>query len=354
MDNFIQMESSSSLRLTTALLAVVVGGGTLALTAHRRRRNHPDQQPQGDTATKSKTHSHSHHHGGKGGEEDESWESHVTEHDDGLEELWPGTLYRLQAKGCEMGPPVRNMILYRVPARRRATRQEQHFQWIIYNAIAVNEETLSEILKLGTPSVMIVPNCYHRCCAGVWKKRFPFLKVVCPQVARSKVEEVVSVDMSTKELCELAEWKNFINVTTIDGWGDFEDVVQVELEHDQQNKSDAKKKRAIMVCDMLFTVPINKDAGFMERLMVKAFDSSIELPPTGEIIVPKVARLSRIFAIKDWNKAEAWYRSYAKDNGAQTFAILVGHGPPVVEVKDSEGCTKALNGIADQLAKPRW
>jgi hypothetical protein len=306
--------SASSIAAATAVAVAV----TTALIVGFGRRGHKKRQH-------SKTH--------------ESWESHVGEHGP-LREIWPGTLYILEAPGCTMGPPVRNMIIYRVP--------DQSGRLVIFNGIAVNASTTADIEQLGTPTVLIVPNGLHRCCAAVWKAKYPELIVVCPAGAVDKVSEIVSVSMTTQNWATLADWTKWIQAKEIDGWCEFETVVEVSLDPSE------KGKRAMLVCDLLFTLPLSDKAGFIERLIVWFFDSSVRLPADGTIIIPKISRIGRVFGVKDWPKVEQWYRSYARNVGRSIAVIAVGHGLPVVQVDTTLGCTKALEGIAEQLVKPRW
>ena len=285
----------------------------------------------------------------KPAKEEETWESHVDEKHGDLEEIYPGVLYRLEAPGCEMGPPLRNMTIYRVPS----SEKDRPHRLVIISAIAVREDTLQEILALGTPTVMVVPNHMHRCCAGVWKRRFPNLTVVCvgakhPADSRKKIEDAVPVDMTTEELAAQPEWKDYIAVKRIEGWVHFEEIIEVKLDA-------AKNKKAMIVCDLLFTMIFPDHPGRIERAILWFFDSCVEKPASpSEMMIPKVSRVARIFGIRDWNKAEAWYRNYALEDGKNIYAILVAHGPPVVELDASKGCTEALVGVADQLVKPRW
>ena len=306
-------ESSSTLRVAATALAI----GAASLIAYK--------------ATKSKKKSSQ--------EIEETWESHCTGHGP-LEEVWPDTLFALEAKGSSRGPPTRNMVIYKVP--------DGSGRLVIYNGIAVNDITLEQIEKLGTPAVLVVPNYYHRCCAGVWKKRYPEIMVICPQVARENAEKVVKVTDTTENWANMPEWKEWIHTKKIEGWGDFETFLEVQLE----KKTGGKK--AVLVCDLLFTMPYDHNADYAVRFAVWIFDSSIELPPEGQIVVPKVARLSRIFAIKDWAKAEQWFRSYAREDGKDVAAICVGHGVVVKEIDPKNGCADAFVGVAVQLSKPRW
>lgn len=276
----------------------------------------------------------------------ESWEDHVASRHGSLQTICPGVLYVLEASGCDMGPPTRNMVIYRRPEGAKNNKENP---LMIYNAVAVDENMMEEIEALGKPTVLIVPNCYHRCCAAVYKKRYPDILVVCPEPARERILEVLEVDKTIDEWSKMEYYSKYVTSMAISGWGPFENVLELQLE------ASAKGKKAFVVCDLLFTVPYKDDAGYAERFMTWLFDSSIFLPTDkSEIIVPKIARLSRIFAVEDWGKAEKWYRAYARDEGKKVATIVVGHGPPVVEVDTREGCTKSFEGIADQLVKPRW
>lgn len=128
----------------------------------------------------------------------ETWESHVVNEHGPLSEVWPGTLYTLEAAGAGRGPPCRNMHIYKVP--------DGSDRLVVFNGIAVSEDTVQNIEKLGTPAILVVPNWHHRCCAGVWKRRFPAIAVVCPRCAVDKVQEVVPVDTSTQEWARQKEW----------------------------------------------------------------------------------------------------------------------------------------------------
>jgi len=279
------------------------------------------------------------------GEED-TWDSHVKEHGS-LQEIH-ANLYILEAAGCDRGPPKRNMMIYKVP-----DGSSKDHRLVIFNGIAVNEATLEEIEQLGKPTVLVVPNWHHMCCAGVWKRRYPDITVVCPEVAKDSVETIAAllVDASTQEWSQMSEWSKYIHIREIDGWAPFETVMEVELE------ANGKGKKAVLVADLLFTIPYCKEDGVVGKLITWIFDSSIDLPNDDDdttMIVPKVSRIARWFGIKNWKLAEQWYRKYAKNEGSKIAAILVGHGVPVKELNATDGCTKALEGVADQLVKPRW
>ena len=47
---------------------------------------------------------------------------------------------------------------------------------------------------------MVVPNRFHRLDAMFYKERYPTIQVVCPSVARERVEEIVPVDGDAEEV----------------------------------------------------------------------------------------------------------------------------------------------------------
>jgi hypothetical protein len=68
---------------------------------------------------------------------------------------------------------------------------------VIYSAIALHEAEMAALEELGTPRYLIVPNDLHRMDAKIWKDRYPALKVITPEGARAKVQEIVAVDATT-------------------------------------------------------------------------------------------------------------------------------------------------------------
>lgn len=116
----------------------------------------------------------------------DDWNTHVLPHgplEAHGEQVWSvaGTVAR--------GPLPRRMVVWR--------RDDGGL--VVHSAIAMNEEGMAALASLGAPSVMIVPNAYHRMDAAVWKARFPGLKVYAPAAARAAVEKIVAVDATIED-----------------------------------------------------------------------------------------------------------------------------------------------------------
>jgi hypothetical protein len=71
---------------------------------------------------------------------------------------------------------------------------------VVFSAIALDEPEMCVLEDWGRPSFLIVPNERHRKDARIWKDRYPNLRVIAPDGALAKVEEVVHVDATTDEL----------------------------------------------------------------------------------------------------------------------------------------------------------
>jgi hypothetical protein len=70
---------------------------------------------------------------------------------------------------------------------------------VIFSAIALDEDEMSALEAYGRPAFLIVPSDKHRLDAKTWKVRYPAIRVLAPEGAREKVEEVVPVDAVTAE-----------------------------------------------------------------------------------------------------------------------------------------------------------
>lgn len=109
--------------------------------------------------------------------------------------------------------------------RRMTVARLRDGRLVIFSAIALDEDEMSELERLGTPSFLIVPGVIHRMDAKTWKQRYPALKVLAPAGARKKVEEVVPVDATA------SSWDDpDVRFTAVAGTADREGALIVERE----------------------------------------------------------------------------------------------------------------------------
>ena len=104
-----------------------------------------------------------------------------------LIEVAPDILTVTGAIHMPIGDFPRRMTIVRLNDRRL----------VIFNAVALDEEEMRQIEAFGEPAFLIVPNDHHRLDAGIWKQRYPALRILTPPAARKKVEETVPVDATS-------------------------------------------------------------------------------------------------------------------------------------------------------------
>jgi len=83
------------------------------------------------------------------------------------EELAPGVW---RVVGSLAMPLKRNMIVYRL----------SDGTLLLYSVVAMDDEGLAALEKLGRPSVMVVPHTFHGMDAAFYKARYPDIQVVGP------------------------------------------------------------------------------------------------------------------------------------------------------------------------------
>lgn len=66
----------------------------------------------------------------------------------------------------------------------------------IHSAIAIDDRRQKQLESFGTPKFLVVPSTMHRLDAPIYKQTYPSIRVLCPEAARAKVEDKVSVDAS--------------------------------------------------------------------------------------------------------------------------------------------------------------
>lgn len=157
-----------------------------------------------------------------------TWSDHVFPHGP-ITELFPdlfmvtGTLGR--------SPLPRNMVVARLPSGGL---------WI-HSAIALDDDGMRQLEGLGSPEILIVPSALHRADAGVYKDRYPALRVLCPRATIDAVSTVVNVDGA----CEDGMPDSGIAVHEVPGIQGAEVVFEVPVGPD---------RHALVLNDLLFNL----------------------------------------------------------------------------------------------------
>jgi hypothetical protein len=144
---------------------------------------------------------------------------------------------------------------------------------VIHNGIALDDASMKAIEALGEPAFLLVPNGFHRLDARIYKDRYPSIKVVTPRGSRTRVEEVVPVDLTSEQF----PGDESVSIETLDGTGEQEGALITR----------AGGKTSVTLNDAVFNMPHQPGPkGFVLKVI-------------GSSGGPKVTRIARLFLIKD-------------------------------------------------------
>jgi hypothetical protein len=183
---------------------------------------------------------------------------------------------------------------------------------IVHNAIALNDADMKQLEAWGKPSVLFVPNSFHRQDALIWKKRYPDITVVAPAGSKKGVAKVVPVDATIED----APGDDTVRLKTLAG-APAEGILEVKSGNDL----------TAVFCDAILNM---KKTGGVFGIM---------LAPTGRVSVP---RISRLMVLKNKRAFANQIEALAGAPGLRR--LMFAHGKPVDT--DPAG---ALRGVVEQL-----
>lgn len=145
---------------------------------------------------------------------------------------------------------------------------------IVHNGVAVRDAELAEIQAWGEVKAIIVPNAYHRLDARVFKDRFPNAQVIAPSGARTKVEQVVPVDLTYDQVAADAH----VELVHLDG---------------------TKQREGAMIARDVGGATLVFNDGLFNMPHVPGFQGFVLKNITGSTGGPRVSNLMRWFVIAD-------------------------------------------------------
>lgn len=179
---------------------------------------------------------------------------------------------------------------------------------LVHNAIALDDSEMAELEAWGEPSVIFVPNGFHRQDAFIWKQRYPKAKVVAPAGSKKRVAKAVPVDAVTEE----APKDGHVRLLPLAGMP-AESVLEVT--------SDGGV--TLVFCDAVMNMPkLGGPMGFF-------------LGPTGQIALP---RAMRWFFVKDKPGFAAQLEQLAATPRLERLCF--GHGK--AETEDPAGALRRV------------
>ena len=174
---------------------------------------------------------------------------------------------------------------------------------VVHSAIALQEAGMEALAAIGEPTHMIVPNGFHRMDCGVWKDRFPKLRVLAPAAARKRVEERVAVDATAED--GLAETGTAFHTPI----GTKPGELLYEITTPQG--------RALVAADLLFN--LSRDPGGFSGFILRHVTAS--LGPLG------TSRVFKLLVQTDREAYRGWWARLAESPDLK--ALLVAHGDVV-------------------------
>ncbi len=171
---------------------------------------------------------------------------------------------------------------------------------LLHNAVALDDSEMKEIEGFGEPKVLVVPSGFHRLDAKVFKDRYPNVKVVAPEGAKKKVEQVVKVDATYDD----APSDEDVRLFHFDGLKSAEGVLEVK----------SGDTTTLVINDCVNNLP--KLGGLFGFL----------LSPTG---MPAVPRITRWFMMKDGPAFRGHLEKLAETPNLKR--LIVSHGKPMTD-----------------------
>ncbi len=206
--------------------------------------------------------------------------------------------------------------LARMPiGRRMSIVTMESGELAVINAMAVDENTLTQIRERGTPRYLLVPNAMHTIDAPAWAERFPDIRVLVPRPLRKAIERKVRVDGTLDELPA----NSVLSTETAEGTRG-EALFRVV----------DGGETSLIVSDLVFNL------GNMPGLQ------GLVLRILGSTGGPKVTRLGRLLTVKDREAARQYLHRLADTPGLRR--IIVSHG----DIIDRDPAA-TLHHVADGL-----
>jgi hypothetical protein len=169
---------------------------------------------------------------------------------------------------------------------------------VIHNGIALGPKEMEEIERWGRPAFLLVPNGMHRLDAPAFKKRYPDLRVLCPEAARAKVEAVLPVDGSYEDFPA----DETVKLEILNGIGGSEGAMLVRSADGQ----------SVVLNDAMFNMDTKRDLlGYLITTIM------------GSAPGPRVSRLAKLAFVKDKAALRSDFARYSDIPGL--VRVIVAH-----------------------------
>lgn len=201
-----------------------------------------------------------------------------------------------QVEGTLANGLPRNMTVYRLPEERL----------LLYSVVAMRDEDMEALEKLGRPAIMVMPHDRHQMDAPFYKRRYPDLRVLAPDPRHPRN---VPIDGDLGELGALG-----IKAYVLPGTTYHEVVLELPVQGEPAGT-------ALCTTELLGNLGALPGLSGPMRLLLRLLG-----PPGGGL---GVARVVRWREVSDRKLVRAWLTELAERPDLRL--VLVGHGRAVTE-----------------------
>lgn len=201
--------------------------------------------------------------------------------------------------------------------RRMAIVRLEDGRLIVHSAMCLDDASMAEVDEWGSVAFILVPNGWHRIDAHPWHARYPNAKVICPEAARKRVEQVVPVHGHIDELPATASFR----AERLDGLRAGEAVLHVRHED----------RTSVVFCDAIMNNPPGKGFGGLVMTLM------------GSVGGPKVTPLMRLVGVRSKAAYAQHLRRVAEIDGLAR--LVPGHGTVLDGMAATNGILKAAAGL---------
>lgn len=190
----------------------------------------------------------------------------------------------------------------------------------------MKEETMAEMEKLGQVKYIVVPNGMHRLDAKVYKERYPHAKVICSEIEKAKVSEMVDVDDTIDNIIKTdSAFQSAADVLFPEGCYDDMGEYGFKVVLEGKGKKGKGETKAMIFCDQFFNVQPEK-ADKMTKFIGSANGFGI-------------TKIGMFIAVEDPKRMRDWIQRMAKTAEDENVEILtMAHGDVVVGKADVVRC----------------
>ncbi len=205
--------------------------------------------------------------------------------------------------------------------RRMTIVQLPDHKLLLYSVICLDDAGMTWLESLGEPSIIVVPNGYHRTDAPRYKARFPKAQIWAPTGSAKRIRDIVPIDRMLDTIA--VNIPGGVSMRALQGTRNTEAFLTVHSDHDTTH----------VFCDAIFNVGKNDGHGLFWLIYMRWL---------GNAGKPRVTTLFRMSCIGNKRDFARGLREAAVVPGLKR--IIMAHGE-VIE----HDARQVLEHLADTI-----